>query len=79
MTIGGTVMKDDRYGWRRAGSASTAGIVLVVCIAIGYFLGAWLDRTFGTDPWLMLVFTLLGVAAGFIEMFRIVLRVSKDD
>jgi len=52
---------------------------LVVSIAIGWALGSWLDRKFGTSPWLMLVFTLLGVAAGFIEMVRIAQQLMKED
>lgn len=32
--------------------------------AIGFFLGDWLDRRWGTGPWLMGVCLLLGLAAG---------------
>jgi len=72
-------MKRGRYTWMQgAGLASTVGILLVVCTAIGYFAGAWLDRKFGTDPWLMLVLTVMGMAAGFIEMFRILLLAIRE-
>jgi F0F1-type ATP synthase assembly protein I len=37
---------------------------------IGWLIGHWLDLQLGTDPWLMLVFVLLGVAAGFKGVFR---------
>jgi len=68
------------YDWlRKAGVASSIPLVLVVSIAIGWALGSWLDRKFGTSPWLMLVFTLLGVAAGFIEMVRIAQQLMKED
>lgn len=36
-----------------------------VCVALGWGIGYWLDGRFGTQPWLMLVFLLFGVAAGF--------------
>lgn len=36
-----------------------------VCVALGWGIGYWLDGWLGTQPWLMLVFLLLGVAAGF--------------
>lgn len=39
---------------------------LVVGVAIGYFLDRWL----GTKPWLMLLFFLLGSAAGFLGVYR---------
>lgn len=71
------------FGWLRHarswGLGSIVGLVLVICTVIGYAFGSWLDRVFGTSPWLMLVFTVMGVAAGFIEMFRIVMRLSKEE
>lgn len=67
------------YQWiRNAGVASTIGLVLVLSIVIGFLIGYGLDLLLGTKPWLMILFTLLGVAAGFIEMFKIVLGMSKD-
>lgn len=59
------------------GMASTVGITLVVATGIGYFFGSWLDAKLGTDPYLMLLFTLLGVAAGFYEMLKLVIRLSR--
>lgn len=34
-------------------------------VLIGWGIGRWLDKKFHTDPWLMIVFLLFGVAAGF--------------
>jgi len=45
------------------------GITIVACIGIGIFLGWFLDRLLGTSPWLLLVFTLLGIAAAFKSIF----------
>jgi len=59
--------------------ASGIGIELVAPIVVGYFLGAWLDRKFHTDPWLMMILSLLGIAAGFVNLFIIVNKISKDD
>ncbi len=73
-------MRENRRRWiRNVGLASTIPWVLVISILIGYALGSWLDRVFGTEPWLMLAFTILGAAGGFIEVFRIVLRISKEE
>ncbi|MHB9126451.1 MAG: AtpZ/AtpI family protein [Armatimonadota bacterium] len=72
-------MPNGNQKWiRNAGLASTAGLVLVVSIVIGYFFGTWLDKKFGTEPYLMLLFTVLGIAAGFIELFRLVSQISQD-
>jgi ATP synthase protein I len=49
---------------------SSVGIEMAVATFIGWGIGWWLDKQFGTKPWLMLVFLLLGVAAGFKGVFR---------
>ena len=49
---------------------STVGVTLVAATAIGLAIGYGLDRLFGTTPWLTLTFTLFGIAAGFINLFR---------
>lgn len=45
-------------------------IELVAGLAIGFGIGFGLDRLFGTAPWLMIVFILLGFAAGIKTMMR---------
>jgi len=71
--------QDDRRWIRKAGLASSIGLVLVISISIGYFFGNWMDRIFHTEPWLMLVFTLMGIVAGFIQMIRIANDLSRDE
>lgn len=48
------------------------GFQLVAAILIGVFGGQWLDKKFGTDPWLMMLGLFLGAGAGFYNLFRIV-------
>lgn len=43
-------------------------VELVAGLGIGFGLGYGLDAIFGTQPWLMVVFTLLGFAAGVKTM-----------
>lgn len=63
---------------RKAAALSSVGLVLVCSIFIGYFLGAWLDRKLGTEPYLMLVFTLLGIAGGFVEVFQMAAKYTRQ-
>ena len=42
---------------------------MVLCGGIGYAL----DRKFGSRPWLLLAGLLVGMAAGFVSFFRLVL------
>ncbi|MCL2162996.1 MAG: AtpZ/AtpI family protein [Oscillospiraceae bacterium] len=54
---------------------SQIGIMIIVCVAIGVFLGNFLDGFLGTSPWLLLIFSLLGVAAAFKSIFDMSKRV----
>lgn len=65
-------MGKDGKSMRSAGLAATIGLVMVAATVIGYAIGHWLDQKFGTYPILTLVFLLLGIVAGFIQMIRIV-------
>jgi ATP synthase protein I len=55
---------------RQLARLSTIGISLVAATAIGLLLGYGVDRLLGTTPWLTMVFTLFGIAAGFLNLFR---------
>jgi len=59
----------DRKLLRMLGALSTVGITLVVATVIGYLIGHYLDGRYGTTPWLTLVFLLLGIAAGFKNLY----------
>jgi len=48
---------------------SQIAITIIACIAVGIFLGWFLDRLLGTSPWLIIVFTLLGIGAAFKSIF----------
>jgi len=54
------------------------GIVLAVSIIGCFLVGYYLDRRLGTLPWLSIVGLVLGIAAGFREVMRIVRRFAKD-
>ena len=58
--------KDQQDGFIRAfSSLSQIGITIIACIAVGIFIGWLLDKLLGTSPWLLIVFTFLGVIAAF--------------
>ena len=48
---------------------SQIGILIASCVIIGVMAGRFLDNLFGTAPWLLLLFSLLGMAAAFKSMF----------
>ncbi|MGL1863106.1 MAG: AtpZ/AtpI family protein [Pseudodesulfovibrio sp.] len=52
------------------GTASTMGLHIVSAIVVGLTAGYYLDDYFGTKPWLLMIFFLLGVVAGFKMVFE---------
>ncbi len=60
----------DRRLLRVVGVLSTVGIAMVAATVIGLYIGRWLDSYFGTSPWLTAVFLLLGIAAGFRNLYQ---------
>ena len=58
---------------------SVIGIQFPVAIALGFFAGRWLDQQLNTAPWLMIVFSLCGIAAGFVNLFRITAQASRAE
>jgi ATP synthase protein I len=50
---------------------ATAGLELVISIVIGYFGGRALDRWLGSEPYCGYVGLVLGVAAGFYNLFKL--------
>lgn len=51
--------------------ASTIGINLVLSTFVGFAIGYFLDKFFGTSPWLTVTFLIIGIIAGFRELLRI--------
>lgn len=62
---------------RQLARLSTIGITLVAATAIGLLIGYGLDRWLGTSPWLTMLFTLFGIAGGFLNLFRDVGLIGK--
>ncbi len=45
---------------------------------VGYLIGYYLDKAFGTT-WLRILFLILGSVAGFVELIRQIMRDSRND
>ncbi len=64
---------------RRLAELSSLGLILPSSIAVGLFFGYFLDRWLGTDPWLLLTFTVLGIVSGLLSLFRALKKQLKDE
>ncbi len=58
-------------------SASSVGLELGIAVIVGLLGGMWLDKHFGTTPWLMIVFLVFGLVAGFRNVLRAVERTTR--
>jgi F0F1-type ATP synthase assembly protein I len=63
--------------FRTIGALSTVGISFVLAMLIGFACGYYLDKWLGTGPWLLLLFTIFGLAAGITNLYRTAGRFLK--
>jgi F0F1-type ATP synthase assembly protein I len=61
-----------------AGEYTSLAFLLPAATVVGWGMGYLLDRTFHTD-FLYIVFLILGIAAGFVQLVRQVLRDTHND
>jgi ATP synthase protein I len=69
---------DNRARGAAMGQAMKIAIELVVGIAVGGFIGKVLDDQFGSAPWLLIVFLMLGFAAGLLNIVRTARRLQAE-
>jgi F0F1-type ATP synthase assembly protein I len=62
----------------RAAEYMSLAMVLPVSTFVGYLIGYWLDRKFGTH-WMSIVFLLLGIVGGFVQLIRQIMQDSRED
>jgi F0F1-type ATP synthase assembly protein I len=53
-------------------------LLLPASTFVGYAIGYYLDKSFGTT-WLKIVFLILGSVAGFVTLIRQIMRDANDD
>jgi ATP synthase protein I len=57
---------------------STMGLSMVLALVISIAIGFYLDKWFQTSPWFFLIFMVLGIVAGFRNIYVIMKRTEKD-
>jgi F0F1-type ATP synthase assembly protein I len=55
------------------------GIQFAVTIIVFLFAGQWLDRRFGTTPWLLILGVVIGASAGFYSLYRKLMAAQARD
>jgi ATP synthase protein I len=59
------------------GTAFKLSTELVSAVAVGTIIGFILDKTFGTKPWLILIFFFVGVIAGITNVIKSAKNMQK--
>ncbi|MBA2356463.1 MAG: AtpZ/AtpI family protein [Luteitalea sp.] len=60
--------------WQTVGELGTLGLSFVIALVLGTVAGLWVDRTFATSPWGLMVGFFLGFAAAVLNVVRITRR-----
>jgi ATP synthase protein I len=59
---------------RAFGLFTQLGLSMAACALVGVLAGSRLDKWLRTSPWMLLLFSFLGVAAAFKAMYDIVIK-----
>ena len=68
--------------YTKLGSGLAAATTFVASVVAGLLIGQWIDHRWGHaggTPWGTLVFSLLGVAAGFLNLFRVLAATDRNE
>jgi len=68
-----------KENYRKILELASLGLTLPSSIAIGLFSGYYLDKWLGTQPWLLIIFLLFGIASGIISLIRGVNKYKEDE
>lgn len=68
---------EGRKQLKLAARFASAGLELAISIVVGYFGGRFIDRAVGTTPYLTYLGLLLGIVAGFRNLFLLAKSAQK--
>ena len=70
-------LNDKKHNSSPIGTAFKLSTELVSAVAVGTIIGFILDKTFGTKPWLILIFFFLGVITGITNVIKTAKNMQK--
>ena len=70
-------LKQNNQNSSSIGAAFKLSTELVSAVAVGSIIGFILDKTFGTKPWLIIIFFFIGVVAGIVNVIKSAKKMQK--
>ena len=64
--------------FRQLALLTTIPMTLLAGPVVGFFLGDFLDRRWGTPPWLMVFFSIVGGISSVRETLHLIQRATKE-
>lgn len=64
--------EEDKGLLKRLVWLSSMGISMVVATFVGLYIGVYLDNVFSTRPWFTIIFLIIGIAAGFRNIYILI-------
>ncbi len=58
---------------------SSVGLMFPASIIVGFVIGYFLDKYFGTEPILLIIFVLYGIIAAFVNLLKYAKTDSKKN
>jgi len=68
--------KNNRVG--KLLNIATLATMIPVATGVGFAIGYFLDKTFKTDPYLVVIFTIFGIIAGFKNIVEFIIKEEKS-
>ena len=57
---------------------SSMGLELGLSVVVGFLIGSGLDKWLETEPYLLIIFGIAGIIAGYRSLFRLVKKNQRD-
>ena len=77
--VNNSSIKNKKTNSSNLGSALKISTEFVASVVVGSIIGFILDNLFGTKPWLIIIFFIIGVIAGMLNVIRSAKLMQKNN
>ena len=77
--VNNSSIKNKKTNSSSLGSAFKISTEFVASVVVGSIIGFILDNLFGTKPWLIIIFFIIGVIAGMLNVIRSAKVMQKNN